>query len=167
MTTIAVDVARGIMAADSRVTHESEASGMIAFTGEKMYRKNDAIIGVAGEGFAALKFVEWLFTGKEPPDLLVLGEADFTAIVLRSGELLEYDKWCIGEKIPENRYAIGSGRKAAMGALEAGASVQRAVEIACKYDPYSGPPVVIMRLNPSVRRRAPKKIVNKSPTETS
>jgi hypothetical protein len=37
--------------------------------------------------------------------------------------------------------ALGSGKNAALGAMEAGASAKRAVEIACMIDPYSGLPV--------------------------
>ena len=39
-------------------------------------------------------------------------------------------------------YAIGSGSSLALGALESGKSIKRALEIAAKHDPYTGPPFI-------------------------
>ncbi|HEX4767667.1 MAG TPA: hypothetical protein VH414_15475 [Lichenihabitans sp.] len=43
--------------------------------------------------------------------------------------------------------ALGSGAKAALGALHMGADAVRAVEIACLTDAYTGGPIVTMRLS--------------------
>ena len=156
MTTIAVR--NGIMAADSQVTCETEAGGSRYFRCTKMYPKvvrlNDApdenvIIGVSGDGFAALVFVDWYGSGKDKPNELIEGEADFSAIVLTSIGLFEYDRWCRGEKVLEEFYAIGSGTKAALGAMHAGCSAKRAVEIACRVDSYSRLPVTALKLKVS------------------
>lgn len=143
----------GIMAADSRVTVETEAGGIRHFKCEKLYRKTcygkeDVIIGLAGESGPGLVFLDWFGTvgDSTPPSVLIDGEGDFTALVLRKSGLYEYDKWCRGEKVMGRFYAVGSGAKAALGALHMGASAKRAVQVACKVDTYSAGPIVQMSL---------------------
>ena len=41
-------------------------------------------------------------------------------------------------------YGVGSGSSLAVGALEAGASIERALEIASKHDPYTAAPYMFM-----------------------
>lgn len=41
-------------------------------------------------------------------------------------------------------YAIGSGSSLAIGALEAGATIEQSLEIASKHDPYTAPPFLFM-----------------------
>jgi hypothetical protein len=138
----------GVMAADSRMTVETEAGGIRMARCEKMYCYLDGldryvVIGVAGEGFPALRFVEWYKNGPldEPPvELFTNGDANFSAIVLTHEGLFEYDKWCIGEKILDDYYAIGCGAKAALGAMHRGATAEEAVVAACAHDPLCGLP---------------------------
>lgn len=144
-----------MIAADSQSTMSSSGGGDRKFICEKLYRKKvkrgrkieEVIVATAGETSPGLVFLDWYGSGKEPPTSLVVGGADFTCLVLTSMGLYEFDAYCRGELIIEpNFYAIGSGAKAALGALHAGASARRAVEIACQIDPSTGPPVVTMRL---------------------
>lgn len=149
MTTIAVR--NGIMAADSRTTVSTEGGGDRFFKCEKLYRKTgadnkDVIIGLAGESAPGLVFLDWYGTGNEPPARLLDGEGDFTALVLTRKGLFEYDKWCRGEQIKMRFYAVGSGAKAALGAMQMGANALTAVKVACKIDPCSAGPVLTMRL---------------------
>jgi hypothetical protein len=149
-----VVVRDGVMASDSRATIESEAGGIRYVHCEKIYKipEMGLIVGVAGDGFAALRFVEWLRTKptkkgrKKRDDMLVVGEADFSALVLhKSGKLEEYDRWLTPEEIVldvNQYYAIGCGAKAAMGAMAMGADAKRAVEITCGIDPLCSLPVV-------------------------
>lgn len=136
----------GILAADSRATYTSEEGGARAWGCDKLFRKAGAIIGTAGETGPGLVFVDWWGSGKPPPPQFIEGDADFACLVLTKKGLFEYDKWCRGEKITHQFYAIGSGAKAAMGALYMGASAREAVAVACKIDPYTAPPVVWMKL---------------------
>jgi hypothetical protein len=163
VTTIAVK--DGCIAADSRVTLQTEAGGSRMFLCEKLYHRkfmigeveHEAIIALGGDSFPGLVFLDWFGSGKEPPEVLITGEADFTALVLRREGLFEYDKWCRGDKILNPYYAVGSGAKAAMGAMAAGASAKRAVEIACEIDPYSGIPVVVMHQPGYIPKKKSKK----------
>lgn len=149
MTTIVVR--DGIMAADSCVTVSSEAGGDRKFRCEKIYKKvlpngETVLIGTAGESAPGLVFVDWYGSGKPNPTELLDGEADIDIIVLTTRGVFGYDKWCRGEKLMGRFHAIGSGTKAALGALHMGATARQAVRIACKIDPYSAPPIVTMSL---------------------
>lgn len=142
----------GIMAADTRATVTSEAGGARVQRVDKLYRVKTfnhgvAIVGLAGGSFDGLAFLDWLVSKeKDPPSRLIDGEADFTALVLNKAGLFEYDKWCRPERVLEAFHSVGSGAKAALGALHMGASARRAVAIACRIDPYTALPIVTMRL---------------------
>lgn len=140
----------GIMAADSRVTTEGEAAGHVVHYCVKLFRKSGAILGLQGESSPGMFFLEWYGSGKPAPSALQESEADFCALVLTKKGLFEYDKWCNAEPVlmPKHRpfHSIGSGSKAAFGALAMGASARRACAIACSFDPYTAPPVLHMRL---------------------
>lgn len=163
MTTIAYR--NGVIAADSRTTLETEGGGARMFLCEKLFRKTSGITGetviiaTAGESSPGMVFVDWFGSGKDAPDNFIIGEADFTCLVLQKDGLWEYDAWCRGVKILDEFYAIGSGAKAALGALHMGASAVKAVEVACKIDHYSGPPVVSMRLAPPAKKPRAKKFL--------
>lgn len=143
MTTIVVR--DGVMAADSRETIEEDAAGHWVRKCVKLFRKDNAIIGLQGESSPGLVFLDWYGSGKEPPESLILAEASFTALVLTRSGLFEYDKFCRPQKLTGKYHVAGSGSKVALGALAMGASAQAAVRIACKFDPYSALPVVFMR----------------------
>lgn len=155
MTTIAFK--NGVIAADSQVTVESDAGGARNFKTKKLFRRivhingvpTDAILATAGESAPGSLFVEQWSSGKsltEIRDLFAFSAPDFSILVVTETGLFEIDKWCVMEPVYEPFYAIGSGAKLAMGAMEAGASAQKAVEIACRRDPYTALPVVTMRL---------------------
>lgn len=162
MTIIAIK--NGIIAADSRYTNETEAGGIRMGTCSKLYPKRavfngveqDVIIATAGEGFPALVFVDWFGSGKEPPDNLIHGDADFTALVMTKDGVWEFDKWCRGEKSLDPFQAAGCGAKGALTAMHLGASAKRACEITCKVDPLCGPPIVTMQLPKPKKPKAKK-----------
>lgn len=138
------------MAADSRVTTESEAGGHMVHQCVKLFRKNGAIIGLQGESSPGMFFLQWFGSKNPAPQALIESEADFCALVLTKKGLFEYDKWCNAEPVLLTKgrpfHAIGSGAKAAMGAMYMGAAARRAVAVACSIDPYTAPPVVWMSL---------------------
>ena len=160
MTTIVVR--DGVMAADSRITLEDESMGTVFRTCDKIFAigegKRRVLIGLQGENEPGLVFMDWYRqwqnnlwedpTGAtlERPASLAECE-DFTAIVLRKGgRMYEYGKYCRGDRVKGRFYAIGSGAKAAYGALHMGANARAAVRIACKIDPYSSLPVTSLTI---------------------
>ena len=159
MTTIAYK--DGLLAADSRCTIDTDAGGARVFSCEKLFRKEvlrdgklqEVILATAGDASPGMAFVDWYGSGLPPIDNFVLGDADFSVLVLTHDGLFEYDQWCHGIKILDPIYAIGSGTKAALGAMHMGAGPKKAVEIACLIDPYTAGPIVTMRLK---KPRAPE-----------
>jgi hypothetical protein len=142
MTTIAYR--NGILAADSRVTVSSEAGGDRTFQCEKLFRKmipgpdgtvEEVIFATAGDSTSGMVFVDWYGSGHEAP----------------------VTQWCRGMQIKDEFYAIGSGCKLALGAMEMGAGALKAVEIAGRRDPYTAGPFTTMRLkNVKAKPAVPK-----------
>ena len=141
MTIIAVR--NGIMASDSRGTDDQDS---YTYTCGKIFRKGDALIGLAGDDGPGVVFLDWYGSGKPKPELLVTGEADFEALVLTRTGVMRYDKWCRGDAWHGKFFAIGSGAATALGAMHAGATARQAAAIACKVNPFCAGPVVSRRL---------------------
>lgn len=150
MTTIAFR--DGYFASDSQYTHSSEddKSGGSArkHVTMKLFRKRirnrDVILATAGDGSPGMLFVDWYGKRSKPP--AELRDADIEVLVWDGKKLLSFDGWCRSEEITEAFYAIGSGAKAALGAMHMGATSREAVEIAAKIDPYTGGDIVEMNL---------------------
>lgn len=146
----------GVMAADSRATIETEAGGARMYRCEKLYRKivgtgrkrHEVLLGVAGEATPALLFVDWYGSDKPPPQIFADMVSDFSVLIYSKHGLFEADAYCRPERILERFWAIGSGAKAALGALHMNASARQACSVACKIDPYSGIPITWMELTP-------------------
>ena len=143
MTTIAYR--DGTIAADSCVSLEDEGSGDWQGRCVKLFKFPDMIVGLQGESTPGMVFLDWLRGGKRNrrlEDRIVASGASFEAVVLTRKGLFTYDHWCRPELCTTEFYAVGSGVKAALGAMHAGASARKAVEIACAIDPYTKPPVM-------------------------
>lgn len=139
----------GCMAADSCITTSDESSGDYKGKCLKLIRVEgngiDAcIIGLQGESSPGMAFLHWYRGGKLDDDLkahIRSSGADFTALVLNRAGLFVWDSWLVPERVEDDFYAIGSGAKAALGALHMGADAVKAVEVACLIDPYTEGPV--------------------------
>ncbi|MGI9449467.1 MAG: hypothetical protein ACR2QH_02265 [Geminicoccaceae bacterium] len=143
MTTIAYR--NNIMAADSACFDSSLYQGEV----EKLWiLPSVGLIGCCGEIGAMIRVVDWLRDGgerKRCPDLP--DDCEFEGIVVsREGEVLHYDRHLVPIRVANEFHAIGSGRKLALGAMMAGASAKRAVQIACQYDNGSREPVRTLKL---------------------
>lgn len=153
MTTIAYR--DGILAADSCETSEDEDAGTCTAGCEKLFRVGPFIVALQGESTPGLVWLNWFHlewdNAREPELQLVPQEltdrfldnkADFTAVVLTKNRgLWIYDEWGTPAQITAPYYAVGSGMKAALGAMHAGAGAVAAVEAACAHDPYTSGPV--------------------------
>lgn len=92
-----------------------------------------ACAGVYEEGE---QFKEWYF---EPEGKCPLKKTDALIMDLDTGECFFWEAKAKDERpIVDEFTAIGSGAQLALGALEAGASIRRAMEIACKRDTGTG-----------------------------
>ena len=142
MTTILASMKHRVMVADSHVS-----SGGSGFKTQKIFRVNDKLVGFSGVLSHALKFIEWMKHGT-PLNLAQSakdGDTSFEALVMDGGFLYYYDQELVPATIDDPIYAIGSGSDYALGAIDAGATPKRAVEIACARDDSSGGPIVVVK----------------------
>jgi ATP-dependent protease HslVU (ClpYQ) peptidase subunit len=143
VTTVLADLALGLMVSDSSVS-----DGDRVWSAKKVSRIGSALIGFAGQTQEFLWFADWWKRGcpAEKPKF-----ANSSALVLMPGRLVYFDFTCVGQDIKSGREAIGSGAKAAMCAYEAlgWADPKRAVQIVCRHDNGSRPPVRVYRLKGS------------------
>lgn len=112
----------------------------------KIVRVGTTLVGCAGDSTLCQRFINWRTTGSKPPVWGV--NSQFEALVLDKTGLYVYYTSCTPDRVNLPYFAIGSGRQYAMGALSNGASVEKAVEIACAYDPYSKLPIEKFKLKP-------------------
>lgn len=138
MTTVAADWKRGLMACDS-MTSTVDAW----WPSTKVYRVDGALIGGAGEASSIRSFVAWYADGQRLPKPKL---GNFCALVLNADGLFYWASDLVAEPIERGFHAIGSGGNAALGAMLAGANVQKAVQIACQVDTSSGGDVVLHKL---------------------
>lgn len=129
MTTIATDGKS--MAGDGM----SCSMDMVVATGRKKVRRLDdgRIVGCSGNVASIVRFLDWL-DGGEKPNI----EEGFGALILNSdGSVNQFCEQLVPMTV-DLPIAIGSGVHFAVGAMLAGASPRRAVEIASSRDPHSG-----------------------------
>lgn len=141
MTTIAYKA--GIMAADTRAY-----AGFNSPLGTKRKIRrlaNGTLIGCStnqvGLGEAILDWYEngaKPEEGPRPPDEV---KFTFLAVLPDGSAFYGYDSYFLSGPITADCFAIGSGEGVAHGAMRAGASAIRAVEIAAEIDVWSGLPV--------------------------
>lgn len=152
MTTIAYR--NGVMSADSRVVAGHRVIGSV----QKVFRVEGlcarflgagsagdlgaALVGVAGRAEKRELFMEWIEGRGARSDMKEIDDKnDFEAIIVFSdtpGTIRTFDISCVPVDIEAEFYGIGSGAEFALGAMEAGAGPESAVEIAIRRDVYSG-----------------------------
>lgn len=135
MTTILASWPLGVMVTDSSVS-----DGDRVWSGKKVTRWKDELIGTAGEVDASALFLDWYKNGKtgKPPKMTAC-----QVLVLSPTKLSVYSNSTTEEIMSGGIEAIGTGAKAAMAAFEAlgWTDPQRAVAIVCNHDAHSRTPV--------------------------
>jgi ATP-dependent protease HslVU (ClpYQ) peptidase subunit len=140
MTTIVASMRHRVMVADSLVS-----GGGPSFISSKIFSVNGKLVGFSGHVTHALKFIEWLKHGTPMNLAYDRDENTFDALVMDGGFLFYYDNELVPIQVNDDIYAIGSGAAYAIGAIDAGASPKRAVEIAIERDEQSKGPVILVR----------------------
>jgi ATP-dependent protease HslVU (ClpYQ) peptidase subunit len=131
------------LAADQQIT-----IGGTPVAGTKIFRGTDFLIGGCGDIQEVLLFVEWYESGQLKTDKPMLTRDSFTGYVVDENKVLwRFDHLLVPYKITRPFWAAGSGADYAMGAMAAGQSARRAVEIAIDLDINSGMGVQWMFLN--------------------
>lgn len=118
MTTVAADAIEGVMCSDSQWNDGQEVG-----PARKVWRIKSALIGFAGDMKDISAARVWFAKGGPEP------KGNVTALILDGANLKAWSPQDGFSALPK-RYAIGTGGQAARGALEAGATCQRAVKIA-------------------------------------
>lgn len=139
MTTVAWD--GKTMAADKQMTlgnmRHSNIQGKI-LRGE--YHGLPALFAGAGTKVYSAAVIEWLAAGmpaEHKPEMPETPDS-FTVVVVTEPGLYLYVDSLRPIPLGPCKYAIGTGEDYARGAMAAGASAKRAVEIACTFDVNSG-----------------------------
>lgn len=138
MTTIAYK--DGVLAADTLIT----ANGMICGYAKKIWRAGRLLIGGAGSDAVTNTFRDWVKDGmsgdhplkKDIGNLFIVKPDGLTVMWCDDGPFL----------MKETFWALGSGEEVAMGAMAAGASARKAVQLACARDTRSGGDVTVLKL---------------------
>jgi hypothetical protein len=135
MTTILADAKLGVMVADSSISNDDRV-----WSGKKVWRVRDALVGMAGQDNDRIAFLDWYRAGMNGP--VAIGEA--SALILTPRGLFFMDaNYAAPQRVEHGREAVGTGDKAAMCAYEAlgWQDPARAVRIVCKHDSASRSPV--------------------------
>lgn len=138
MTTIATD--GRTMAADGL----TNAGGMITSeSAQKMWALQDGrIVGCSGPTSDWPMFLEWLQRGGDSPKL----DEGFAAIVIQAGALIRvYYNDCTFAEFA-GHYAIGTGDRFAITAMDLGRDPSAAIEVAAKRDIYTGGKITALAL---------------------
>jgi ATP-dependent protease HslVU (ClpYQ) peptidase subunit len=148
MTTIAFD--GKTLAADSKVTM---GNGALALNGEavKLIRGKKGHLG-AWCGVADIStavFLEWVRTGCEgDPPRPPMDETTYI-LVSPNGRVLEFHHQVTFDSFHKGFWAWGSGAELALGALAAGASAKKAIQVAAQFDTATGGTVRCVNLSGS------------------
>lgn len=140
MTTIIADLRKRIIISDNQGTSASVG----ATTCQKLYRIEHGefaggALGGSGHGGPILHVLE-ILAGRKSADVLDLDyhfDEDFECIIGHESGLYTMDRWLLPYPVEEAYVVTGSGSHFALGALDAGAAIERALAIACRRDPWS------------------------------
>lgn len=142
MTTIATD--GRFMGADGLVHDHCDT--IVGSDAQKVFRLTDGrIVGGAGNRADVNSWIEWLESEKQ--GACPIDSDRFAGLILNlDGSVLWVDHKG-REQETAVPCAVGSGQDYAYGALEAGATVKEAVEIACRRDLYSGGSITLLGID--------------------
>lgn len=144
MTTIAHR--DGVLVVDGQVTRQTT---IIELNGKKHHRADDgSVLMISGDLMFFQPFIDWYEKRVDNrPSLVSADNSSSTIIILRHDGLWEHDR--DGFAICSAPFAAwGSGGTMAFTAMTMGATAREAVELACRFDCYTGGDITEMRLEP-------------------
>lgn len=146
MTTIVAT--RTALGGDSKVTVVAGAP----YRTKKVDRTKNCLFGAAGNSGDCARFLDWARTNFDPerrPRFKHRADDDAAILLIVNKDgifIMEADD-AGPELIDLPFYAVGSGALAALGAMEMGATMEQALDIAARYDDNTGAPFVILTLD--------------------
>jgi ATP-dependent protease HslVU (ClpYQ) peptidase subunit len=138
MTTIFADLKSGVMVCDSKCTYSE-----IWFEKTKVFKIGDELIGFSGYTAESEKWLAWYAAGQNGPSPKITNS---NALILSATNLLMLDGSGGHTAIECGYMGVGTGGPCATAAYMAGASPEKAVQIACRIDANSGGAVVVHKL---------------------
>ena len=150
MTTIAARYSTLEIAADSQVSGDD-----VKYYIEKLRRGKDCIFGGAGDLDKLLKFYDSVEKNGDFDDPI---EVD--VLELRADGIYVYESTIHPVKVRGDFFSIGTGSAYALAAMYLGKSPKEAIEIASLFDPVTGGPIDVLKLEPGSvarKKRATKK----------
>ena len=154
MTTVAFR--DGLMASDSRIT-----DGIGISRGEKLFRKKvgkrTCIIGICGDLYAAMLFVDWYGSDDKVlrDQLIQLDDDPFEVMIWDGKRLVTANRICRPIHVIEPYHAIGSGGPHAITAMDCGKTASQAIQFAARRDSNTGGQVVTMTLDQGTKHAPP------------
>lgn len=139
MTTVAASLDFMEIAADSMCSGDD-----IHYLVDKLRKGKVSVYGSAGDWDKILKFYEAL-EGKGELD----SDCDIEVLELRHDGLWVYEGTLIPARLKNRFYAIGTGAGYALAAMHLGKSPREAVQIAALFDPGTGGPIDVLKLEGS------------------
>jgi len=141
MTTIAYR--NGLMAGDTRAYSGSKYP--IGRKSKIKRLQNGTLIGVSSTTPGGGEYVaNWYET--QDSSLILPDAFSLLAVHLNGDVFFATDHKMLSGPLKADFFAIGSGCDFALGAMEMGASAQKAVEVSCYFDVWSDLPVEVWRL---------------------
>lgn len=146
MTTIVAT--KDAIGADTLVVVEGQAP----YHTKKVIAHKGSLYGAAGDGGDCTRMIEWAKRGfdmeSKPKFRSKPGsEGEATLLVVnKEGIFIMMASDLFPELVDSPFYAIGSGAGAALGAMDMGADIEKALEVAAKYDSNTGAPFTILKL---------------------
>jgi len=148
MTTIVLDRRSRTMVSESKLTitfPRTKKPDVQARTC-KIRKVNGILVGASGDTLYTEQILRWAKT-KRTKTIKFPEGAEIEGLLLIDGKIIHIDDAGEPIELDQDFFAIGSGGQAALGALYAGADAITAVRIACKIDPHSEEPIVILTLD--------------------
>lgn len=140
MTTVAASLDFMEIAADSYCSGDD-----VHYLVEKLRQGKNSFYGAAGDWDKILKFYDTLENQGE-----LDSDCDIEVLELRHDGLWVYEGTIIPARIKNRFYAIGSGSAYAIAAMHLGKSPKEAVAIAALFDPGTGGPIDILKLEEQI-----------------
>ena len=144
MTTIAYK--GGIMAADKMASEGNTKHGVTT----KIFKRNGYLVGFAGRSDVASLLLHWFERGakeEEWPDPYDDDCDTAMLVVTPKSKILIYERFPVPIRMENEFCAFGSGREFALAAMALGHGPEKAVEVACELDLYSGNGIDVLCLD--------------------
>lgn len=141
MTCVIASMKLKLIAADSR-----ESVNGVHYQVPKLFTYAGKAYGLAGDSWMGGQFETWVKSGfddsKKPDWSGIKEDESFDALEISAAGIRRWDKHLASWPVSEPKWiGIGNGSDLAIGALEAGASIEDAFEIVFRRNGLCGPPI--------------------------